>query len=384
MVLKKSPPPVSIPLNCPALVGSELRYIGDALRRGQISGDGYYTRLASASLEHLLGVPRVLLTPSCTHALELAFLLLPTKPGQEVLCPSFTFPSTANAFVLRGLKPRFIDIRPDTLNIDECLLERAVTRRTVAIAPVHYAGVPCQMDVIMRVAHKHGLAVIEDAAQALGARFKGRMAGTFGVMSAFSFHETKNCNCGEGGCLVMRGSRFIRRAEIIRQKGTNREQYFRGEVAKYSWVDIGSSYIPSELQSAYLQGQLEHLGEITRKRRELHERYVEALAPLAARGCLRLPCIPGDRTSAYHLFYILLENAAQSRRVRLHLQSRGILSAFHYFPLHLSTMGKRFGYRAGDFPVTESMSKRLLRLPFYSTMTWREQKIIFQALRDAF
>jgi len=384
MTSRPFPPKVSIPLNRPALVGNELLYIGDALRRGQISGDGHYTRRASATLENLLGVSHVLLTPSCTHALELAFLLLPFKPGQEVLCPSFTFPSTANAFVLRGLRPRFIDIRPDTLNLDEGLLEKAVTKRTVAITPVHYAGVPCQMDVIMRVARKYHLAVIEDAAQALGAKFQGRMAGSFGAMSAFSFHETKNCNCGEGGALVLRDRRFIRRAEIIRQKGTNREQYFRGEVAKYSWVDIGSSYIPSELQSAYLQGQLEHLNAITRKRRALHERYTRALAPLESQGYLRTPRIPKDCDSAYHLFYILLNNAAESRRVRLFFQKRGILSAFHYFPLHLSAMGKKYGYRAGDCPVTESVSERLLRLPFYSTMTFREQTAVIQALRDAF
>jgi dTDP-4-amino-4,6-dideoxygalactose transaminase len=231
---------MKIPLNRPSLAGKELTYIKDALRRGQISGDGYYTRQCS------LQAPRVLLTSSCTHALELAFLLANVKKGQEVICPSFTFSSTANAFVLRGLRPRFIDIRPDTLNLDESLLESLITPKTKAITPVHYAGVPCQMDVIMRVARKHRLLVVEDAAQALGASFRGRPVGTFGDLNAFSFHETKNCMCGEGGALVIRDTRYIARAEIIRQKGTNREQFFRGEVDKYSWVDVGSSFVPAE------------------------------------------------------------------------------------------------------------------------------------------
>jgi len=371
---------MKIPLNRPSLAGRELEYIKDALRRGQISGDGHYTRRCSSILEKRLKATRVLLTPSCTHALELAFILADFKRGQEVICPSFTFPSTANAFVLRGLKPRFIDIRPDTLNIDESLLESAITPKTVAISPVHYAGVPCQMDVIMRVARKHHLLVIEDAAQALGAKFRGRPVGTFGALNAFSFHETKNCMCGEGGALVVCDARYVLRAEIVRQKGTNREQFFRGEVDKYSWVDVGSSYVPSELQAAYLLAQLQNLDSITAKRRRLHEVYSEAFATDEQKGKLRLPRIPGDCVSAYHLFYLILENATQSERLRKGLMKKGILSTFHYFPLHLSAMGRRFGYRKGDFPISESISERLLRIPFYTSMTWREQEEVIRSI----
>jgi dTDP-4-amino-4,6-dideoxygalactose transaminase len=375
---------ITIPLNRPSLAGSELRYIGDALRRGQISGDGFYTRRCSAYLEHLLGVPRVLVTPSCTQALELAFLLLKSEPEQEVICPSFTFPSTANAFVLRGLKPKFIDIRPDTLNMDERLLEAAITRRTAAITPVHYAGVPCQMDVVMKVARRHRLAVVEDAAQALGARFRGRPAGTFGALNAFSFHETKNCMCGEGGALAITEARYIRRAEIIRQKGTNREQFYRGEIDKYSWVDWGSSYVPSELQTAYLMAQLEKLTVITRHRRHLYERYQAALAALEARGVLQLPVIPKDCESSYHLFHVLLATGRDRERVMTGLQRRGIYATFHFLPLHLSVMGRRFGYRRGDFPVTESVSQRLLRLPLYNSMTPAEQDRVIRELKRLF
>ncbi len=369
-----------IPLNRPMMMGAELRYIRDAVRRGQISGDGHYTRKCSALLEHILDVPKVLLTSSCTHALELAFLLADLSKGQEVLCPSFTFSSTANAFVLRGLKPRFIDIRPDTLNLDETLLEGLITPKTAAIVPVHYAGVPCQMDVIMRVARKHRLLVIEDAAHALGAQFRGQPAGSFGALNAFSFHETKNCICGEGGALAITNRTYIPRAEIIRQKGTNREQFFRGEVDKYSWVDIGSSYIPSELQSAYLLAQLQHLESITTKRRTLHLRYLQAFSHYEKKGLLRLPRIPEGCTSAYHLFYILFENAAHSRRVMEGLKKKGILATFHYFPLHASAMGQRFGYRKGQCPLSENVSDRLLRIPFYTLMTSREQERVIQAI----
>jgi len=373
---------MKIPLNRPSLAGRELEYIKDAVRHGQISGDGYYTQRCSSILEKRLKAPRVLLTPSCTHALELAFLLADVKKGQEVICPSFTFPSTANAFVLRGLKPRFIDIRSDTLNMDESLLESAITPKTVAISPVHYAGVPCQMDVILRVARKHHLLVIEDAAQALGATFRGRPVGTFGALNAFSFHETKNCMCGEGGALVICDPRYVLRAEIMRQKGTNREQFFRGEVDKYSWVDMGSSYVPSELQTAYLLAQLQNLDSITAKRRNLHNIYKEAFADLEQKGRLRLPRIPDDCVSAYHLFYLILENAKELERVRKGLMKKGILAAFHYFPLHLSVMGRRFGYRKGDFPLSESISERLLRIPFYTSMTVREQQTVIRAIRE--
>jgi len=314
----------------------------------------------------------------------LAYLLLPTEPEQEVLCPSFTFPSTVNAFVIRGLKPRFIDIRADTLNLNERLLEASITRRTVAITPVHYAGVPCQMDMIMRVARKHHLAVIEDAAQALGARFRGRLAGTFGALNAFSFHETKNCMCGEGGALAITNTRYTLRAEIIRQKGTNREAFYRGQVDKYSWVDWGSSYVPSELQTAFLLAQLEKLAPITRRRRQLYEGYRAALAPLEARGVLALPIIPEECESSYHLFHVLLETERERRRVMTGLERKGIYATFHFLPLHVSAMGRRFGYRKGDFPVTENASARLLRFPLFNSMTDSEQDRVVRTLQSLF
>jgi dTDP-4-amino-4,6-dideoxygalactose transaminase len=379
MVSKAALARIRIPLNRPSLAGRELAYIRDAVRRGQISGDGYYTRQASAWLEQYLGLPKILLTPSCTHALEMAFLLLSSRPGQEVICPSFTFPSTANAFVLRGLKPRFIDVRPDTLNLDETLLESRVSSATIAVIPVHYAGVPCEMDVIMEVARKKHLWVVEDAAQALGARFREKPAGTFGELNAFSFHETKNCICGEGGALAIRDAHYIKRAEIIRQKGTNREQFFRGEVDKYSWVDVGSSHVPSELQTAFLLAQLEKLEDIGRRRKRIHKTYERELALLEANGALRLPRFPSHCVPSYHLFYILLENLRQRNRVLEGLRRQGILATFHYFPLHLSAMGKRFGYRRGQFPVSERASERLVRLPMYNAMSVSEQaRVVFE------
>jgi dTDP-4-amino-4,6-dideoxygalactose transaminase len=384
MVLGKSPSQIRIPLNRPGCVGPEWAYIRDALRRGQLSGDGYYTQRCSRHLEQMLQVPRVLLTSSGTHALEMAFLLLEAAPGEEVICPSFTFPSTANAFVLRGLRPRFVDIRPDTLNLDESLVEEVMTRRTVAIVPVHYAGVPAQMDVLVSLARHRGVMIVEDAAQALGARFRGQLAGTFGALNAFSFHETKNCMCGEGGALVITERRYIRRAEIIRQKGTNRDQFLRGEVDKYTWVDEGSSYVPSELQTAYLMAQLEHLDRITEKRRRLYERYREGLADLERRGILQLPRIPAECRSSYHLFRVLLESPKEARRALDVLHRKGIYAAIHYVPLHLSAMGKRFGYRRGDFPVTERVSGRLIRLPMYNSMRRAEQLQVLRALHDLF
>lgn len=382
MALTSRSLPIRIPLNRPAILGRELAYIRDALRRGQISGDGYYTRRASSVLERALGLPRVLLTPSCTHALEMAYLLLPARAGQNVICPSFTFPSTANAFVLRGLIPRFIDIRPDTLNLDERQLEDRVTSDTLAVTPVHYAGVPCEMDTILSVAKKKRLHVVEDAAQALGARYRGRQAGTFGELNAFSFHETKNCVCGEGGALAIRDAKYIRRAEIIRQKGTNREQFLRGEIDKYTWVDLGSSQVPSELQTAYLLAQLEKLDWIARRRRRIYEIYERALKPLEAKGTVCLPRIPAHCVSSYHLFYLLLPTPRWRDRVIAGLRRHGILATFHYFPLHLSAMGRRYGYRRGQFPVSEDVSARLLRLPMYNTLTRADQERVIRVLQS--
>jgi dTDP-4-amino-4,6-dideoxygalactose transaminase len=371
----------SLPLNKPSLCGNEIRFIQDAVRRGQLSGDGYYTQLCTRWLEKRLDVPRALLTPSGTHALELAFLLTRIEPGEEVLLPSFTFPSTANAFVLRGAIPVFGEIRADTLNLDERLLERQITRKTRVLVPVHYAGVPCEMDAIMRLARKHRLTVIEDAAQALGVEFRGRPAGTFGDLNAFSFHETKNTTCGEGGALAVVNRRYVRRAEILRQKGTDRALFFKGKVAKYSWVDVGSSYVPSDLQAAFLFAQLQHTDRIWRLRRTLHERYREALAPFQDQGKLALPFIPKHTRSSYHLFRILLENEKQRAAVQGTLRRQGIFAHFHYYPLHLSKMGKRFGYGARDFPVTERVSATLLRLPLYNSLTWGEQRRVIQALK---
>jgi len=367
-----------VPYNRPTLWGKEIRYIRSAIRRGQISGDGYFTEQCSRWLEKRLAAPKVLLTPSGTHALELAALLLNLKPSDEFIVSSFTFPSTANAFVLRGAVPRFVDIRPDTLNIDERLVEAAVNRRTKVLVPMHYAGVPCDMTALNRLARKHRLKMVEDAAQALGARYRGRLAGTFGDLNAFSFHETKNIICGEGGALAIMDPRYSDRAEIIRQKGTNRAKFYRGEVDKYSWVDVGSSYVPSELQSAYLFAQLEKLDAVISLRRRLYERYREALQPLEDRGNLTLPVIPSGVTSSYHLFHILVGSQKARDRILTGLRRVGITSVFHYFPLHLSGMGRKFGYRRGQFPISEKTSACLLRLPLYNRMTSSEQAYVIR------
>ena len=371
---------MKVSYNKPSLVGRELEYIKDALSRKHLSGDGYYTNQCSEILEKTLGVPKVLLTPSCTHALELAFLLIDIKPGDRVILPSFTFPSTANAFVLRGAVPTFVDIRPDTLNIDERLVEGRITSKTRVLSPVHYAGVPCQMDVLMRIAKKHRLIVVEDAAQALGAAFRGKPAGSFGHLNGFSFHETKNVMCGEGGALALNDPRYIKRGEILRQKGTNRAQFYRGEVNKYSWVDVGSSLVPSELQAAFLFAQLERRDLIRKRRQRLYERYFEELSPFQEKGKIQLPVIPGDCASSYHIFHVLFESERERDRVMEGLRRKGILAVFHYFPLHLSAMGRRFGYRRGACPVSEDVSKRLLRLPLYNSMTPKEQSFVISSL----
>ncbi|HVO33046.1 MAG TPA: dTDP-4-amino-4,6-dideoxygalactose transaminase [Elusimicrobiota bacterium] len=373
---------MKIPFNKPALIGREIPYILDAIRRGQLSGDGTYTRRCRQYLERRLRMPAVLLTPSCTHALELAYLLLDIRPSDEIIVPSFTFPSTVNAFMLRGGTPRFIDIRADTLNMDETRVASAIGGKTRAISPVHYAGLPCRMDVILHVARRHHLPVVEDAAQALGATFEGREAGTFGDLNAFSFHETKNCSCGEGGALALRNAKYIRRAEVLRQKGTNREQFYRGVVDKYSWIDLGSSYLPSELQSAFLLAQLQHDKEILARRRRLYLNYREALQPLEAAGKLHLPVIPSQCGSSYHLFHIVLDSQRTRDRLIANLHRKGITAVFHYFPLHLSRMGRRLGYRRGQFPVTEYISPRLLRLPLYNTMTSGEQRYVVKNILE--
>ncbi|MCC6616708.1 MAG: dTDP-4-amino-4,6-dideoxygalactose transaminase [Anaerolineae bacterium] len=374
--------PYRIPFNKPYLVGTELGYIEDSVRSGHISGDGDYTRKCHAFLEAALGAPKALLTTSCTHALEMAALILDIAPGDEVIVPSFTFVSTVNAFVLRGATPVFVDIRPDTLNLDEAALERAITPRTRAILPVHYAGVGCEMETIMRVADAHGIPVVEDNAHGLFGRYHGRNLGTFGVMATQSFHETKNFTCGEGGALIINDESWIERAEIIREKGTNRSRFFRGMVDKYTWVDTGSSYLPSDVLAAYLYVQLEQRDAIQTKRRWIWETYGQALGNWAEAHGVRLPVVPDGCEQTYHMFYLLLPSLSVRTALIDHLKSRGILAVFHYLPLHLSAMGMKYGGKAGDCPVTEDVSDRLLRLPFYNDLTEDDVSDVIQALHD--
>jgi dTDP-4-amino-4,6-dideoxygalactose transaminase len=371
-----------IPLNKPSLAGNEFRYMADALERGHISGDGSFTERCQALLEQLLQVKKVLLTPSCTHALEMTALLLTIEPGDEVIIPSFTFVSTANAFVLRGARPIFIDIRPDTLNLDDTQLERLITPRTKAIVAVHYAGVGCEMKPILEIAGRHGVAVVEDNAHGLFGKYRGKYLGTFGCLAALSFHETKNITCGEGGALIINESQYVERAEIIREKGTNRSRFFRGEVDRYTWIDLGSSYLPSDLLAAFLYAQLEAREQIQAKRRRVWEFYYEHLRLWAEENNVRLPIIPPSCEQSYHMFYLLMPSLHERRALIEHLKARGILSAFHYLPLHLSEMGRRFGGRPGGCPVTEDVSSRLLRLPFYNDLTESDQALVVAAIKE--
>jgi dTDP-4-amino-4,6-dideoxygalactose transaminase len=373
--------PGHIPFNKPFIAGKELHYIARAVALGNIGGDGEYTQRCCRLLEELFGIHRVLMVPSCTAALEMAAMLCDLEPGDEVILPSFTFVSTANAVVRLGARPVFVDIRPDTLNIDDALIEEAITPRTKAIFPVHYAGVGCAMDRILTVARKYGLRVVEDAAQAVNSFYDGRALGSLGDLGTYSFHETKNYICGEGGALCINDPALVERAEIIRDKGTNRRQFFRGQVDKYTWVDVGSSYVPSEICCAFLYAQLEMMDAITRKRRQLHERYRDELACLEHEGLLQLPCVPEECRGNSHLFYLLLPNGAARDGLLAHLNAHGILAVFHYVPLHSSPMGLRYGYQASDLPVTEDVSRRLLRLPLYYEMTEAEQAEVIREVR---
>jgi dTDP-4-amino-4,6-dideoxygalactose transaminase len=364
---------IRIPFNRPFLVGKELFYIAKAVANGQIAADGYYTKQCSHFLEQRFAIPRALLTPSCTAALEMAAMLCDLGPDDEVILPSYTFVSTASAVVRIGARPVFVDIRPDTLNLDETKLEEAVGPHTRMIMPVHYAGVACEMDTIMAIAARHRLRVVEDAAQAVHSYYKGRALGAIGHLGAYSFHETKNYICGEGGALCVNDPELIRRAEIIRDKGTNRQQYFRGEIDKYTWIDIGSSYVPSEISAAFLWAQLEQLETIAHRRRELFTRYLAGLAPLEARGLLRLPRIPAECQTNFHMCYILLPSGDLRDRLMAHLKENGILSVFHYVPLHDSPIGRKLGHANRELPVTTDTSARLLRLPFYFELTTEEQ-----------
>jgi len=359
---------LNIPFNKPSLTGNEFEYIQDTISIGQISGDGKYTKKCSSLLGVELGVKKALLTTSCTHALEMAAILLDIQPGDEVIVPSFTFVSTVNAFVLRGANPIFIDIRPDTLNMDENQLEGLITEKTKAIIPVHYAGVGCEMGIIMNIANKYDIPVIEDNAHGLFGKYKDRYLGTFGTFATQSFHETKNFSCGEGGALVINDKDYIERAEIIREKGTNRSRFFRGEIDKYSWVDIGSSYLPSDILAAVLYAQLEKRELIQAKRKKIWEHYNEKLDAWANEKDIRLPIIPEYCGQPYHMFYLLMPTLEKRNLFIQHMKKNGIMAVFHYLPLHLSEMGKNFGGKIGDCPVTENISDRLVRLPFYNDL----------------
>ena len=361
-------------------MGRETEYLAQAVANGHISGDGPFTKRCQQILEDLLGAPRVLLTTSCTHALELSAFLLELQPGDEIILPSFTFVSTVNAFILRGARPVFIDIRPDTLNFDETRLEQLITHRTRGIAVVHYAGVGCEMDAILEIASRFAVPVIEDNAHGLSGCYKGRQLGTFGAASTLSFHETKNVTCGEGGALVINTEDWIDRAEILREKGTNRSRFFRGEVDKYTWVDMGSSYLPSDLLSAFLLGQLEQLELVQHKRSLVFARYRDALGSWARDNGVRLPSVPPHCSPAHHMFYMLLPDLASRQRFIGSLRDRGILSVFHYVPLHLSPMGQSFGCGPGDCPVTERVSEQLVRLPFYFGLTESDQDSVIDAV----
>jgi dTDP-4-amino-4,6-dideoxygalactose transaminase len=373
-----------IPFNRPVIVGKELDYIRQSIDSMHISGDGLFTKKCQRLMEDKFNAKKILLTHSCTAALEMAAILCEVGPGDEVVLPSFTFVSTANAFYLRGAKLRFVDIRPDTLNIDEENIEGAITKFTKAIVPVHYAGNGCAMDAIMEIARRHKLYVVEDAAQGANAKYNGRYLGTIGDLGAYSFHETKNFICGEGGAIVINHEAFIERAEIIREKGTNRSKFFRGEVDKYTWVDIGSSYLPSDLLAAFLYAQLENMDKICQRRREIFEYYYGALTPLALDGMVRLPTISPECECNGHMFYILLKEEETRDALMKYLKSKGILAIFHYLPLHLSPIGRSMGYQEGDFPVTESTSGRLLRLPFYYELKKEEQGEIVAWIKKFF
>jgi dTDP-4-amino-4,6-dideoxygalactose transaminase len=350
-------------------MGRELEYLQDAIAGGHLSGDGPFTRRCNALLEEALGVSRAMLTTSCTHALEMSALLLDIQPGDEVIIPSFTFVTTASAFVLRGAKPVFADIRPDTLNIDETQVERLITPRTRAIVVMHYAGVGCEMDEISSIAERHNIPLVEDNAHGLFGRYKGRLLGTLGSLATLSFHETKNFTCGEGGALLINDPQYAERAEIIREKGTNRSRFFRGQVDKYTWVDLGSSYLPSDILAAFLFAQLEAWEKVQSVRGWVWHYYYHNLRDWAEENNVDLPTVPDHCEHPNHLFYLLLPTLEQRQDFIAYLKAHDVASAFHYLPLHLSDMGRRLGGKPGDCPVTEKISDRLARLPFHNSLT---------------
>jgi dTDP-4-amino-4,6-dideoxygalactose transaminase len=376
--------PSEIPFARPFITGNELKYIAQVIASGSISSDGRFTQGCAQILKKRFGIRDVFMAPSCTAALEMAAMLAGLDRDDEALMPSFTFVSTANAVVRLGAKPVFVDIRPDTLNIDESLVEASITPRTKAIFPVHYAGVGCEMDRLMAIARKHNLLIVEDAAQAVNGRYRGRALGSIGHLGAYSFHSTKDYTCGEGGALCVNSPELAARAEIIRDKGTDRNKFLRGEVDKYSWVDVGSSYVPSEIACAFLYAQLEAMDRIKALRCQIVQRYQSRLSHLEQLGMLRLPQVPVECESSHHMYYILLPDQETRDRLIVYLKDKGIRALFHFVPLHCSSMGRRLGYREGDFPVTEQCSGRLLRLPFFADLKEEEQETVVHCIESFF
>lgn len=374
--------PNLIPFNRPYATGAEFAAIQEAIANGHLSGNGPFTRRCSGWLEQRTGTAKALLTHSGTGALELAAFLADVGPGDEVIMPSFTFVSTANAFVLRGAVPVFVEIRGDTLNLDERLVEDAITPRTKAVVPVHYAGIACEMDAIMDIAARHGARVIEDASHSLTATYRGRPLGSIGDFGILSFHETKNVHCGEGGALLIRDPALVGRAEVVHEKGTDRNRFLRGEVDKYMWIDLGSSYSPSEINAAYLWAQLEASEWISRERMEIWRRYHEALAPLEARGLLARPTVPEDCQHSGHIYYVLVEDLATRNAFIQGLERQGVNAVFHYVPLHSSPAGLRYGRAHGDLEVTQSASERLVRLPVWVGMTETDLECVVRAVTE--
>lgn len=373
-----------IPFNRPFIVGKELYYIAQAVHFGHLAGNGIFTKKCEKWMEDKFSAKKILLTHSCTAALELGAILTGVDSGDEVIMPSYTFVSTANAFVLRGAKIRFVDIRPDTLNIDENKIEAAITNQTKVIVPVHYAGVACDMDKINTLAKDHDLLVVEDAAQGVNATYDNCFLGTIGHIGAYSFHETKNFISGEGGALVLNDEKFIERAEIVLEKGTNRSKFLRGEIDKYTWVDIGSSYLPSELVAAFLYAQLEEADTITNKRKKIYDYYKNNLQPLEEKGYIRLPYIPPGTQHNAHIFYLILNSEMERDEILLFLRDCKIHAVFHYVPLHSSIMGQRLGYKQGDLPVTEDIASRLIRLPCYYELGQKDQNRVIDTIFNFF
>lgn len=377
-------PPIKIPFNKPFIVGKELYYVAQSVLSGHIAGNGMFTKKCQAFMEEKFSANKILLTTSCTAALEMAALLCNVGVEDEVILPSFTFVSTANAFYLRGAKLVFVDIKQETLNIDESMIEDVITEHSKVIVPVHYAGISCEMDKIITLARRYKLYIVEDAAQGVNAKYKGKYLGTIGDIGTYSFHETKNIICGEGGAIVINNEALIERAEIVWEKGTNRSKFFRGEVDKYTWVDIGSSYLPSDLLAAFLYAQLENIEAIEEQRKAIYKYYYEALNPLAKKGVLRLPVIPSECKDNSHMFYIILEDEQIRGALMRYFRENGILSVFHYQPLHLSPVGRSMGYKEGQLPVTENISARLLRLPFYYNLSREEQIKVLTCIESFF